>query len=301
MLPTHTLPTHTIPTHTIPTQLNQSQPLDRFQCHMYENKLPKEGDLVMVKIIQVEDNGAQCQLLEYGNIEGLLPNTEYSRKRIRSIKKLVKPGNKDVLTVLRVDTEKQYIDLSKKHVTPAEKEQVSSRFSKSNYVHSTLRQLCVTHDDITLHDVYESIGWPLSNRYGHAFDGLEKAARDLTILDALDLDGNIRAELRKSIEHKFQEKPKDVKCIITLTCIGIDGVNTIKNILLNVQSECNKNSLEPTIEITVISCPDYSIAACGINTESITQRFEQAILSIQKQIESIDGGGFAIKQQIQIQ
>ena len=37
-------------------------------CHMYENKLPQEGDIVIVKILKVNDNGAQCQLLENNNI-----------------------------------------------------------------------------------------------------------------------------------------------------------------------------------------------------------------------------------------
>ena len=176
--------------------------MDRITCHMYENALPKEGDLVVVKILDVGDNGAQCQLLEYGGIKGLLPCTEYSRKRIRSIKKIVKPGNRDVLTVLRVDTDKKYIDLSKKHVTRDEHQQTESRFQKSNYVHSCLSHLSEIHQR-NLEDMYQIIGWPMYRDFGHAFDGLEQAAKNFSILDKYHIEGNIMSDLQKSLECYF--------------------------------------------------------------------------------------------------
>jgi translation initiation factor 2 subunit 1 len=44
--------------------------------------------------------------LEYDNIEGMILLSELSRRRIRSIQKLIRVGRNEVVVVLRVDKEK---------------------------------------------------------------------------------------------------------------------------------------------------------------------------------------------------
>jgi translation initiation factor 2 subunit 1 len=84
--------------------------------------------------------GAYVSLLEYNNIEGMILLSELSRRRIRSVNKLIKVGGRprrqrpagrargvlssgrghlqvgrqEPVMVLRVDKEKGYIDLSKR-------------------------------------------------------------------------------------------------------------------------------------------------------------------------------------------
>jgi translation initiation factor 2 subunit 1 len=58
--------------------------------------------------------GAYVSLLEYNGIEGMILLSELSRRRIRSINKLIKVGRQEAVMVLRVDKDKGYIDLSKR-------------------------------------------------------------------------------------------------------------------------------------------------------------------------------------------
>ena len=44
--------------------------------------------------------------MEYDNIEGMILFSELSRRRIRSIQKLIRVGRNEVVVVLRVDKEK---------------------------------------------------------------------------------------------------------------------------------------------------------------------------------------------------
>ena len=44
--------------------------------------------------------------LEYDNVEGMILLSELSRRRIRSIQKLIRIGRNEVVVVLRVDKEK---------------------------------------------------------------------------------------------------------------------------------------------------------------------------------------------------
>jgi translation initiation factor 2 subunit 1 len=73
---------------------------------MYASKFPEVDDLVMVNVRQIAEMGAYVQLLEYDNIEGMILLSELSRRRIRSIQKLIRVGKNEVVVVLRVDKEK---------------------------------------------------------------------------------------------------------------------------------------------------------------------------------------------------
>ncbi|KAG7132229.1 Eukaryotic translation initiation factor 2 subunit alpha like protein [Verticillium longisporum] len=84
----------------------------------FENKYPEIDEFVMVNVKQIAEMGAYVKLLEYDNIDGMILLSELSRRRIRSIQKLIRVGRNEVVVVLRVDKEKGYIDLSKRRVNP---------------------------------------------------------------------------------------------------------------------------------------------------------------------------------------
>lgn len=50
--------------------------------------------------------GVYVKLLEYDNIDGMILLSELSRRRIRSMQKLVRVGNNEVVVVIRVDKDK---------------------------------------------------------------------------------------------------------------------------------------------------------------------------------------------------
>ena len=57
-------------------------------------------------LCQIAEMGAYVKLLEYDNIDGMILLSELSRRRIRSIQKLIRVGRNEVVVVLRVDKEK---------------------------------------------------------------------------------------------------------------------------------------------------------------------------------------------------
>ena len=59
---------------------------------MYESKYPDVDDVVMVQVKSIAEMGAYVALLEYNGIEGMILLSELSRRRIRSITKLIKAG-----------------------------------------------------------------------------------------------------------------------------------------------------------------------------------------------------------------
>lgn len=75
-------------------------------CRFYEKQYPDIDEAVLVKVRSVAEMGAYVSLLEYNNIEGMILLSELSRRRIRSIPKLIRVGRNEVVVVLRVDKEK---------------------------------------------------------------------------------------------------------------------------------------------------------------------------------------------------
>jgi len=107
----------------------------------YEQKYPEVDELVMVQVRQIAEMGAYVKLLEYDNTEGMILLSELSRRRIRSVQKLIRVGRNEVVVVLRVDKEKGYIDLSKRRVSPEDIVKCEERYIKSKTVASILRHV----------------------------------------------------------------------------------------------------------------------------------------------------------------
>lgn len=140
---------------------------------------------------QIAEMGAYVKLLEYDNIDGMILLSELSRRRIRSIQKLIRVGRNEVVVVLRVDKEKGmwdrtlrylngadirqilgYIDLSKRRVSPEDIIKCEEKYNKGKVVHSIMRHVAekCSHP---IEDLYEKIGWPLNKKYGHAVDAFK--------------------------------------------------------------------------------------------------------------------------------
>jgi hypothetical protein len=75
-------------------------------CRFYKQKYPSVEDVVMVNVRSIAEMGAYVHLLEYNNIEGMILLSELSRRRIRSINKLIRVGKTEPVVVIRVDREK---------------------------------------------------------------------------------------------------------------------------------------------------------------------------------------------------
>jgi hypothetical protein len=72
----------------------------------YEKEFPDVEECVVVNVRSIAEMGAYVHLLEYNNTEGMILLSELSRRRIRSINKLIRVGKNEVVMVIRVDKDK---------------------------------------------------------------------------------------------------------------------------------------------------------------------------------------------------
>ena len=68
-------------------------------CRFYENPFPEIESVVMVNVRNIADMGAYVSLMEYNHIEGMILLSELSRRRIRSIHKLIRVNRNEIVMV----------------------------------------------------------------------------------------------------------------------------------------------------------------------------------------------------------
>jgi len=259
-------------------------------CRFYKNKFPEIESLVMVNVRNIADMGAYVSLLEYNNIEGMILLSELSRRRIRSINKLIRVGRNEVVMVLRVDEEKGYIDLSKRRVSPEDVARCEENYNKAKAVHGVLRQLAEYHD-YYLQDMYEYIGWPLYKKYGHAFDAfklslaLSESTNTTTEdpLTNLTIPNTMRHELSSYIKRRLAPQPIKIRADIEVSCFTYEGIDAIKEALLEGMT------LSSNIKIKLISPPIYVMTTTSLDKDVGIELLNTSIEKIKQVIEKKGG------------
>jgi len=253
---------------------------------MYEKKYPDVDDLVMVNVKSIAEMGAYVSLLEYNNIEGMILLSELSRRRIRSVSKLIRVGRQEVVVVLRVDKEKGYIDLSKRRVAPEEIAKCEERYNKSKAVHSIMRHVSETTQK-GLEDLYVQFGWPLYQKFGHAYDAFKIAITDPdTVFKDITIDEDIKSCLIKNIQRRLTPQPVKVRADLEVTCFQYEGIDAIKAALKAGES-CGSKDFP--INIKLVAPPLYVMVGTYVEKDYGVTHLTKAIEVIQAELAQRKG------------
>lgn len=264
---------------------------DPLDCRFYENQYPPVESLVVVNVKQIAEMGAYVQLLEYGNIEGMILLSELSRRRIRSINKLIRVGKNEVVMVLRVDKEKGYIDLSKRRVSQEEAAVCEERYNKSKMTHSVLRHVAETRG-IPVLSLYEAVAWPLYKRFPHVYDAFRLAIVEPDkVFGALTIDQGNLAALITQIKRKLTPNPIKIRADIEVTCFKYEGIDAVKAALMK---GIEASTPEIPITIKLIAPPLYVMTTQTLEKEEGLVKLKEAIDAIEKQLLT-SGGTLTVK------
>ena len=272
-------------------------------CRFYEAKYPEIESLVMVNVRTVADMGAYVSLLEYNNIEGLILLSELSRRRIRSINKLIRVGRNEVVMVLRVDKEKGYIDLSKRRVSPEDVAACEDKFNKAKAVHGVLRHLAERRK-FYLEDLYDKIAWPLYRKYGHAYDAFKIALAEESSTGGgassseaedpfatLDVPADVIDELKLYIRRRLAPQPIKIRADVEVSCFTYEGIDAIRDALFAGIAVGTENS---PIKIRLIAPPIYVLSTMTLEKDAGIALLQKAIDVILENI-SKKGGKMDVK------
>uniref|UniRef100_A0AAX7T357 Eukaryotic translation initiation factor 2 subunit 1 n=1 Tax=Astatotilapia calliptera TaxID=8154 RepID=A0AAX7T357_ASTCA len=235
-------------------------------CRFYQHRFPEVEDVVMVNVRSIAEMGAYVSLLEYNNIEGMILLSELSRRRIRSINKLIRIGRNECVVVIRVDKEKGYIDLSKRRVSPEEAIKCEDKFTKSKTVYSILRHVAEVLEyskDEQLESLYQRTAWVFDEKYKRpgygAYDVFKQAVSVCTHLHVDDIE---------------------------VACYGYEGIDAVKE-ALRAGLGCSTEAMP--IKINLIAPPRYVMTTTTLERTEGLSVLNQAMAAIKEKIEEKRG------------
>jgi len=265
---------------------------EKYDNFFYERRVPEKDELVMCKIVSIDEMGVICSLLEYNNLEGFLPLSEISRKRIRSVLRHVREGQKQVLQVLRVDNERKFTDLSKKYITPGEREAGTEKYNKGKTVHS-ISKFLAEKQGMDLEEMKKVIIYPLYQKYSHPFDAFRLLSlKDVDIYEGIEVETALKQELVNIVKKRMAVHPVKIGADIQITCYSDEGIDEIKKALKKGLEE----GKDDDVKIQLISSPSYSIWLITIDDKYGKQVITRVINVIKETINQSNGSLSLLKE-----
>lgn len=220
-------------------------------------------------------------------MEGLILSTEVSNKRVKLISKYLKIGKIETMTVIRIDKEKRYIDLSKKKVQPAEAQEADKHFKKAKMVHNILKQVA-TKLDCTLLSLYETFGWDLYDKYGHAFDAFRMIMNDPDqVFKEITIEEEQKKALVEAISRKMAPTPVKLRADFEITCFTYEGVDALREALLTAKKAVNEETFK--VDFKMIAPPHYKCECITLDKVKGHSKLEEALSIIEKVIKEKKG------------
>ncbi|RSH86725.1 uncharacterized protein EHS24_004996 [Apiotrichum porosum] len=252
----------------------------------YENKYPEVDQLVMVQVQSIEDMGAYVKLLEYDGVEGMILLSELSRRRIRSVQKLIRVGRNEVVVVMRVDPEKGYIDLSKRRVSAEEVVKCEEQYEKGRAVDSILTQVAKRRN-VSTESLYEQIAWPLHSKYGHSYEAFKLSIQEPeAVFGSLGIDADTLVELKHTIARRLTPKPVKVRADIEVKCFDYQGIEAIRRALKAGEALSTE---EVPIKVRLVAPPLYVMSTTSTDKTAAIDTMEKAVAAITASIEKEKG------------
>ena len=248
------------------------------KCRFYRNEVPEEGDLVMVVIKKMEQAGAYVHLPEYNDLEAFLMFSDVSKQRIKSVRKFIQEGSKEIMEVKRVDVKSKSVDVTRKTVKPHEAKEHKGKYILSKKVHNIMKSTAVALK-IPVIDLYEEWGWDLYDNFEHAYDAFRIIlAEPEVVFSKIDIPEDHQEALKQLIIKYIGIKPKKIRADFSATCTSFEGVELIKEAMGKAKH--------------AVCCKDWNIvfsyeAAPIYKVEVMTHKRQDGIKKLEEAMEII--------------
>lgn len=253
--------------------------------------LPDEGDIVLANVKQVTGHGAYVSLEEYGNMTGFLHISEIATGWIRNIERYVRPNQKIVLKVIRVNKTRSEVDLSLKQVSGEEKKSKIIEVKKNEKANAFM-QIIKNKTNLSDEQI-KQIEEKILTKYDYVYDIFEattKKGKD--VLLPLELPENV-IQIIEDESKKIPIPHVEIRGILEISSQKSNGVEIIKSILSTAETTKGNSK----IMISYIAAPKYRIVVAADNFKIAEKSINNSIEKIKSSIEKEDGHFNFIRQE----
>lgn len=143
-----------------------------------------------------------------------------------------------------------------------------------------------------IEELYQTIGWPLNKKYGHAIDAFKLSITNPDVWSEIQFTNSVvKEELTSYIGKRLTPQPTKVRSDVEVTCFGYEGIDAIKNALRVAEA---RSTADTKVKVRLVSPPLYVLTSQTLDKNVGIACLEEAIKDMTVNIKNA-GGNCTVK------
>ncbi|MEM4331407.1 MAG: S1 RNA-binding domain-containing protein, partial [Candidatus Anstonellales archaeon] len=235
---------------------------------------PEIGKLVIIKIKSVMPYGAIAELEEFPNYEGFLHVSEIVSKWVKNIGDYVKVGMRTAALVIEVDKNKKVATISLKRVSEEQRKKAFEDYENTKKARKIIETaIKKARSKITAKEIENAILEQYDNLHDFMLDIYDEGKE---IAEEFITDSKVASMIEELVKKSYKKKLIELKLIINIETYSKNGVEEIKNALIEAGKYAEIKYIGAPRYMAIIRAEEYKDAKKMVNN------LKQALSKIEK-------------------
>ena len=217
---------------------------------------PEEGELVVVTVKNVKQNGVYVDFDEYPGLEGFIFIGEIASGWVKNIRSFVRDGQRLICKVMRTKKDGSSLELSLKSVS---EERRRDRLQEWKNEQRSLQLLKVCGEKVGWSEVErDSLGEDLVSSFGTLYAAFEEAAMNETAIIDAGFEGDWITEFIEIAIENIIPPFVEIKGSLNLSINVENGVDVIRDALISAEQYSSEKD-EVSVMCFYDGAPEYRL------------------------------------------
>ena len=248
---------------------------------------PEEGEVVLCTVSKVNPNSVFLHLDEYDKV-GMMHISEISPGRIRNIRDYVVEGKLIVCKILRIDKERNHIDLSLRRVNETLRRNKLAEVKQEQKAEKII-EIVAKNAKKDVRGFYSLITKPILDEHDMVYNAFIDVASGKIKMSDLKIPKEYEKEIEEHVMKRFKAEKRPVGGILKLSTYAENGVEIIKKLLKDIEKIKNA-------DVKYLGAGNYKIHIESEEVKKDEKLLDEKIEEVLEQIKKHDGEGSFTKE-----
>ena len=247
---------------------------------------PEEGELVVVTVKNVKQNGVYVDFDEYPGLEGFIFIGEIASGWVKNIRSIVRDGQRLICKVMRTKKDGSSLELSLKSVS---EERRRDRLQEWKNEQRSLQLLKVCGEKVGWSEAErDSLGEDLVSSFGTLYTAFEEAAMNETAIIDAGFEGDWITEFIEIAIENIIPPFVEIKGSLNLSINVDNGVDVIRDALISAEQYSSEKD-EVSVMCFYDGAPEYRLVLKAPDFKTAEDLWVEVTDSIIKVMEENGG------------